>query len=82
MLNPYTLSNIANLFLVFLLFSAPLWSLLTLWHLRRRRRSASSLHSLEGTPLVLWVLVILLVPYFGAIAYFVVDPVPRAGQTT
>ena len=65
MLTEFLFSFLPLLYLV-VLCGWPLLSFVTLFDLRGR--------PLTGLPQLLWVLVILLIPIFGAIAYWIVQP--------
>lgn len=63
LLEPTTLTYAVNALLLLLICSTPLLSVSALLHLRRQR--------IQGAELVLWVIIILFVPFLGALAYFI-----------
>ncbi len=60
---PFLIIQLINLFL---LCGWPLLSLATVFTLRKSR--------LHGLTLAVWVLIVLVIPYLGALAYFIIRP--------
>lgn len=69
MAQPFLIAQIVNLLLIVIYISLTLFSF---WHLRT--------HPQDGMATVLWALIVLLVPFLGAVGYLIVHfrrPVPR-----